>query len=241
MTRKIIALTGANRGIGLEIARHLNEQGYVIAALVRTTSAALETLLSGDPDSASFEMDLCDSASVTNAAKSMLKWAGSIDGLVNCAGQAAGGLLTMTRSEDIRTLFDVNFFNQVLLMQLVSRKMIRAKSGSIVNITSTAGFLGDPGTLSYGSSKAAMNHATRVAAMELGTFNIRVNAIAPAVVETEMATLMDERARQKLEDRAALPGPTEPQDVAELVEFLLSSASVKLTGQVIRLDRGMPF
>ena len=241
MTRKIVVLTGANRGIGLEIARHLNAQGYAIAALVRTTSDSLEALLATDPNSARFEMDLSDSASVGSAAKSMLKWAGSIDGLVNCAGQATGGLFTMTRSEDIRALFDVNFFNQIQLMQLVARKMIRAKSGSIVNITSTAGLMGDAGTLSYGSSKAAMNHATRVAATELGAFNIRVNAIAPAVVETEMATLMDAGARQKLEDRSALAGPTEAQDVAALVEFLLSSASAKLTGQVIRLDRGMPF
>ncbi|WP_152971338.1 SDR family NAD(P)-dependent oxidoreductase, partial [Rhizobium ecuadorense] len=97
--------------------------------------------------------------------------------------------------EDLKRIFDVNYFNQILFSQYVAKRMVRAKAGSIVNIASTAGLLSDAGTLAYGGSKAALIHATKVMATELGPFGIRVNAIAPAVVETDMAIQMDEKAR----------------------------------------------
>ncbi|MEM6589586.1 MAG: SDR family oxidoreductase [Pseudomonadota bacterium] len=241
MTRKIVAVTGANRGIGLAIAKALHSEGYAIAAMVRSSSDELDALIDGDEASAQFDLDLSDAVTVAETTKTMLKWARTLHGLVNCAGTASGGLFTMTSADDLRAMFEVNVVNQVQIMQLAARKMIRAKAGSIVNIASTAGLLSDPGTLSYGASKAALIHATRVAAAELGPYNIRANAIAPAVVDTDMAAQMDDAAREKLEARSALPGPTAPEDVAGLVSYLMSDASRKLTGQVIRLDRGMPF
>jgi 3-oxoacyl-[acyl-carrier protein] reductase len=121
----------------------------------------------------------------------------------------------------------------------VAKKMMRAKAGAIVNIASTAGLRADAGTLSYGGSKAALIHATGVMASELGAFGIRVNAIAPAVVETGMAAGMDAAAKAALNERSALPGTVEAADVAKLVSFLISDASAKMTGQVLRLDRGL--
>ena len=99
----------------------------------------------------------------------------------------------------------------------------------------------DAGTLGYGGTKASLIHASRVMATELGAFGIRVNVIAPSVVETDMAGLMDEAARRKLDDRSALPGTIQAGDVADLVAFLVSPSSAKVTGQVLRIDRGMPF
>jgi 3-oxoacyl-[acyl-carrier protein] reductase len=145
----------------------------------------------------------------------------------------------MTPVEDVRRVFEVNYFNQILFTQYVAKKMVRAKAGAIVNIASVAGLLADAGTLAYGGSKAALIHATRVLATELGPFGIRVNAIAPAVVETDMASEMDPAARAALDARSALNGTVAASDVAELVAILVSDATAKMTGQVLRLDRGL--
>lgn len=238
---KVIAVTGANRGIGLAVAKHLSNQGYTLAACVRNSSNALEALVNPESNHKIFNLDLADDVSIQACFKEVRSWSNKVDGLVNCAGIAAGGLFPMTRMENMRNLFNVNLFGQLFLTQLFVKKMIRTKKGSIVNIASTAGILADPGTLSYGGSKAALMHATKVMAAELGAFGIRVNAIAPSVVETDMAKLMDHKSLALLSDRSSLPGRVEPQDIAELASFLISEKSRKITGQIIRLDGGMPF
>lgn len=240
--KKTVIVTGANRGIGLEIVRQLVAEGYRVGACVRNRSDALDEIIAtGSGDHSVFTMDMSDETSIKDGARDLLKWSDIPVGLVNCAGLATGSLFFMTQMDDLRTLYQVNLFGPLLLTQYVAKKMLRARSGSIVNIASTAGLLADAGTLAYGGTKASFMHASRVMATELGAFGIRVNAIAPSVVETEMAALMDERARAKLDDRSALGGTIGTDDVAALVSFLLSSSSNKITGQVIRIDRGMPF
>jgi 3-oxoacyl-[acyl-carrier protein] reductase len=119
--------------------------------------------------------------------------------------------------------------------------MIRQKSGAIVNITSTAGVFADPGTLAYGGSKAALDHASRVMATEFGPMGIRVNAVAPSVVASGMADQMDDAARAKVAERTALAGETTPADIADTVSYLLSDRAAAISGQIIRVDRAMPF
>ncbi len=233
-------VTGANRGIGLAIATRLAAEGYRIAACVRSNSAALDTLIAASPDRhATFALNLAEENAIKATAREVLGWTGTPDVLVNCAGQATGSLFQMTRMEDMRVLFQVNLFGTLCLSQHVAKKMLRQKSGAIINIASTAGLLSDAGTLAYGGSKAALIHATRVMATELGPFGIRVNAIAPSVVAGEMGEQMDKKARAALEARAALPGETLPEDVASLVAYLASEDASKISGQVLRLDRGM--
>ncbi len=240
--QKTAIVTGANRGIGLSIAQHLAAEGFRVAACVRSSSDDLSQLIQdGKGTHEIFTMDMADDASIKEGARQMLKWTGAPAGLVNCAGMASGSLFSMTRMEDLRALYQVNLFGPLMLAQYVAKTMMRTKSGSIVNISSTAGVLADSGTLGYGGSKASLIHASRVMANELGAFGIRVNAVAPSVVETDMAGLMDDKARAKLDDRSALSGRIMPEDVAGLVGFLLSPASSKISGQVIRIDRGMPF
>ena len=141
----------------------------------------------------------------------------------------------------MRDVFEVNLFGPLQFTQYITKKMMRQKSGAIVNITSTAGILGDPGTLAYGGSKAALAHASRVMAAEFGPLGIRVNAVAPSAVVSAMADKMDEVAREKLSDREALAGETLPLDVANMVAYLLSENASAVSGQVIRVDRAMPF
>ena len=241
-TDRTVVVTGANRGIGLEIVRQLDSQGYRVAACCRNASNKLTNLIETSTNAHKiFKLDLSNEQEIKNVTLDMLKWSGVPYGLVNCAGFATGGLFSMTRIQDLRDIFEVNLFGPLFLTQLISKKMLRAKQGSIVNIASTAGILADTGTLAYGGTKASLIHATRVLASELGTFGIRVNAIAPSVVETEMASLMDETAKDKLESRSALKAKTQASNVADAVSFLLSSKSEMISGQILRIDRGMPF
>ena len=241
-TDRTVVVTGANRGIGLAIVRQLDSEGYRVAACCRNASDELSNLIETSPNAHKiFKLDLSEEQEIKNVTLDMLKWSGVPYGLVNCAGLATGGLFSMTRIQDLRDIFEVNLFGPLFLTQLISKKMLRAKQGSIVNIASTAGILADTGTLAYGGTKASLIHATRVLASELGTFGIRANAIAPSVVETEMAALMDETAKDKLESRSALKARTQASNVADAVSFLLSSKSEMISGQILRIDRGMPF
>ena len=117
--------------------------------------------------------------------------------------------------------------------------MSRFKTGSIINIASTAGIIGDAGTTSYGSSKAALIFATKTMATELGVMNIRVNALAPSITKTDMFDQMEEKARKKLIESTALKRPAEVVEVANVALFLASDLSSFITGQVIRADGGI--
>ena len=242
MLDRTVIVTGSNRGIGLEIVRQLDSEGYRIAACCRKASNELTTLIETSPyQHKIFKFDLSEEREIKDVTVDMLKWTGIPYGLVNCAGLATGGLFSMTRIQELREIFEINLFGPLFLTQLVSKKMLRAKQGAIVNIASTAGILADTGTMAYGGTKASLIHATRVLASELGAFGIRVNAIAPSLVDTGMASLMDEAAKDKLENRSALKAKTQASNVADAVSFLLSSKSEMISGQILRIDRGMPF
>ena len=234
-----VIVTGASGDIGLSIIERLIVDGSKVVACCRSNPEKVARAFGSDVEI--HELDLRDEASIKTCASTIIREAGSVSGLVNCAGIAMGGLFAMTRMTDMRDVFDVNLFGPLLFTQYVAKKMMRQKSGSIVNITSTAGLLADPGTLAYGGSKASLGHASRVLATELGPLGIRVNAVAPSAVLSGMADQMDDAARAKLSDREALAGNTLPSDVAGIVSYLLSDNAAAISGQIIRVDRAMPF
>jgi 3-oxoacyl-[acyl-carrier protein] reductase len=241
IVKKLVVVTGGSRGIGLAIAKRFYANNYRVFVCSRT-GPDLAGFSVVPEDFLHFELDLSDEASVKSCVKSIFSEEKRIDVLVNCAGKAIGGSFLMTSMRDIRDIFNINYFNTLLFTQYIVKKMVRRKSGSVVNISSTAGILGDRGTVSYGGSKAALIHATKVLASELGAYGIRVNAIAPAVVETDMAKQIDDQSLALLYERRALSGQKIfSEDVSELTYFLGSDSSLKITGQVIRIDCGMPF
>lgn len=235
-----VVVTGASSGIGIDIVKRLSKEKYHIFSCVRNNSKELSSLANKTNNVTILKFDLEEKLSIKNLVKEIFNFKENIlCGLVNCAGVAQGGLFSMTPVEEIERIFKINYFNQLYLTQLISKKLVRNKSGSIVNIASTAGIFGDEGTLAYGGSKAALIHSTRVLASELGKFNIRVNSISPAVVNTKMSQAMDQKSLDVLNSRKSIIGSIDPDDISSVVSFLLSEETKNISGQNIRVDQGM--
>lgn len=240
---KIAVVTGANRGIGLKIAQTYVAHGAKVLACMRVVDpVVLAEIASGglSQQVQGIALDLADEASVKAAIQNIARLSGNkIDVLVNNAGTASGGLFQMMSVAELRRVFDVNFFGQIVLTQGLSRLMTRHRSGSIVNIASTAADVADPGTLAYGASKSALARASRSMASELGTSGVRVNTISPGVTRTDMFDQMAPQARERLIGASALKRAAEPQDIANVALFLASDLSAFVTGQTLRVDGGM--
>lgn len=241
---KVVVVTGANRGIGKSILELFHAEGASIFACVRTQTENFEADLKkiesqGQGFIKPIYFDFSEPDQIKNAIQKIIAHTKVIDVLVNNAGIASGSLFQMTPVSKVKEIFEINFFAQLQLSQSLARLMTRAKSGSIINMASVSGLLGDSGTLSYGSSKAALIYATKTMARELGEFNVRVNAIAPSVTKTDMFNQMESGARDKMIMSTALRRPAEVIEVANVALFLASDLSSYVTGQTLRVDGGL--
>jgi len=241
---KVAVVTGANRGIGKCITETFAENGANIIACMRVINPESDKWIKNLESKFNISInpvmvDLSDEKSVKESIKEIFSISKRIDVLVNNAGIASGALFQMTPIAELRKIFEINFFSQIVLSQGIAKIMVRNKSGSIINISSTAAFIADPGTLAYGSSKSAFARATQSMANELGLSNIRVNAIAPSVTKTDMFDQMSAEARDKLINSSALKRAAEPKEIANVALFLASELSSYVTGQVIRADGGI--
>jgi 3-oxoacyl-[acyl-carrier protein] reductase len=240
---KTAIVTGCNRGIGKEILGLFAEHGADLFACARRETPEFSAQLAQLAERTGCSItpvyfDLTDAEQVKEAVKTIMASKRPIDVLVNNAGVASGSLFQMSSLPEMRNLFEINFFSQLLFSQGISRLMTRARKGSIVNIASTAGLIGDAGMTSYGASKAALMFATKTIATELGASNIRVNAVAPGATRTDMYEQMEEKARTKLIEACALKRPAEVRDVANAALFLASDMASYITGHVLRVDGG---
>lgn len=241
---KLAIVTGANRGIGQAIMQCFAEHGASLIACARKEdpgfSAHCESLaIQHGIEITPLYFDLAVGDDIKRATTQIIGLKKNIDVLVNNAGTASGGFFQMTPQTELHRVFQVNFFGQVQFTQTISRLMVRQQSGSIINMTSIAGILGQPGMTAYGSSKAALIQATRTLAAEIGAQGVRVNAIAPNVTRTDMYDQMEATARQRLIDSAALKRAAEPNEIANVALFLASDLSSYMTGQVLRVDGGI--
>jgi 3-oxoacyl-[acyl-carrier protein] reductase len=241
---KTAVITGANRGIGKAVFESFVANGCDVFACARKidrvfadeiVSLAEQYKVSITP----VELDLMSDASIRSASKLVIDQAKQVDVLVNNAGVAQGGVFQMMSIDDMRRLFEVNLFGQLQFTQAIMRKMIRRKSGSIINLSSSVVNYADPGTLAYGASKSAFSRASESLATELGMFNIRVNSVAPGLTKTDMHNQMSDEGRQRLVARSSFKRAAAPQDVANVVMFLASELSSFVTGQTIHVDGGM--
>lgn len=239
---KSALITGASRGIGAAIARKFASEG---AKLI--ISATNEELLSKmkkelDDSGCDVEMmkcDVSDSASFKSLVQFALDTFGTVDILVNNAGIKRDKLIMAMTEDDWDAVINVNLKGTFNGIKSVTRTMLKAKSGCIINITSIVGLSGNAGQANYASSKAGIIGLTKSAAKELASRNIRVNAIAPGFIETEMTESVKEDAKEKFLKNVPLIRAGTGEDVANLAAFLASDSSNYITGQVINVDGGL--
>lgn len=244
LERKTALITGCNRGIGRAMVEKFASEGANIICAIRkenpefrdyTDKLASENGITIDH----VFFDLTDEDSIKATFKELQKEKRTIDILVNNAGIPAGGFLLMTSLAKVKEVMQVNFFSQILVTQLVAKMMIKQKRGSIINMSSVTAMDNQGGWTAYGSSKAAMMSFTRTIARELAPFKIRVNAVAPGLIETQMGGEMDEKFQAEMIARSDLGRKGTPEEVANLISFLASDEASYITGQVIRIDGGM--
>ena len=241
LSGKVAIITGSNRGIGRSILEQFVRSGADVYACTRQDREEFrlwtEALVreSGRRVTHVY-FDLENATEMKVALQKIFADKVPIDILVNNAAVAHGALFQMTSQQDLRRIFDINFFAPLVMIQSVARQMMRHKKGSIINMASTAALAADQGSLAYASSKAALIQATRVMATELASSNIRVNAIAPGVTQTDMLAQMDSKAIERILQRNAIQRPALPKEIADVALFLASDLSSYMSGQVLRVD-----
>lgn len=236
-------ITGSSRGIGKEIARRFLEEGAEIWGLCSKPSAARDELqaLAQEKGSRYHEVyvNIADTVLLSETIKAVLASSGGFDILVNNAGITRDGLSFRMSLEDWNSVIAVNLTGTFVISQIVSADMIRKRKGSIINMTSIVGLHGQSGQVNYAASKAGLIGYTKSLAKECGGRGVRVNAIAPGFIETEMTQVVSEEARKAWLDSVPMKRIGSVKDVADATVFLASDMSTYITAQVLGVDGGM--
>ena len=243
LENKIALITGASRGIGREIAKKFAEQGASVAFTYLSSvekGQALEAELSAYGIKAKgYRSDASDYSSAEQLVIDVVADFGTLDILVNNAGITRDTLLMRMSEEQWDEVMRVNLKSVFNLTKAATKPMMRAKNGSIINITSVVGLMGNAGQANYSASKAGIIGFTKSIGKELGSRNIRSNAIAPGFIETEMTGELNEKALEDWLKNIPLKRAGQGEDVANACVFLGSDLSKYITGQVLQVDGGM--
>lgn len=245
LQNKNVIITGTNRGIGRAMVQAFAENGSNIWACARKeTPEFVADMKNIEKETGVWikplYFDLSDEQQIKDAIKLIIKEKLPVDALVNNAGVTYNALFQMTSMERMREVFDINFFSMFLFTQYVVRLMVKNKSGSIINIASSAAIDANSGRSAYGSSKAAVICTTKAIAEELGSNGIRANAIAPGITDTDMVgQSMTNEVIEGTVLRNAIKRMGKPSEIANVAVFLASDKSSYITGQVFRVDGGM--
>ena len=239
---KTAIITGANRGIGRAMVEKFAANGYEIWACARTETdefvSEMEKLsITAGVKITPVYFNLSNEDDIKRGIKNILSEKKNIDVLINNAGVAHGAAFNMTSIKTMREVYEVNIFAQVEIMQLVTRKMMRQESGGcIINMCSVGGIKASPGYLAYGSSKAALIWITKMAAKELGQYKIRVNGIAPSLVDTSMGHYKSAEEMEKYFSTMSLKRFATPEEISDAALYIASADF--MTGHILVLDGG---
>jgi 3-oxoacyl-[acyl-carrier protein] reductase len=240
---KTVLITGASKGIGEATAKLIYENGASLVLLSRNLDRLNqikdELLVNKQGEVYCFKTDVRNHDEIISVFDSLKSNKIIIDAVVNNAGIMEDATLSMVQDDSIERIYQTNVFSSFYVCQLAIKHLVRKRKGSIINLSSIIGTNGNSGQTVYGSSKTAMIGFTKSLSKELAPLNIRVNAVAPGFIDTDMTKDMNEDFYQKNVNSIGMRRIGKPMDVAKVILFLVSDMSEYVTGQVIGVDGGM--
>lgn len=245
LENKCVLITGATRGIGRQLAFALAAAKSHIVFNYRegkeevAHSLAAELKEQGAADATPLLFDVTNAEQIKQALTTFTKEVRPITGLVNNAGISKDQILLRIKEEDVSSTINTNLVGPILISAILGRNFMKEKDVSIVNMSSVVGLMGNASQISYAASKAGLIGLTKSYAKELASRGVRCNALCPGFIATEMTQQLDEKAKEKYLANIPLKRFGECQEVANVVLFLLSSASSYITGEVIKIDGGL--
>ncbi|WP_206784046.1 SDR family NAD(P)-dependent oxidoreductase [Amycolatopsis sp. MtRt-6] len=237
LSGRVALVTGGTRGIGLATARALVEAGATVVLTGRDEARAKEAAAS--VGASGLALDVTDAKAVSSLVRGVAKEHGKLDIVVANAGIMEDALLGMIKEDLVDTTLSTNVAGTLHTVQAAARAMMRKKSGAIVVLASIVGEHGSAGQTVYAASKAAVANIARSAAKELGRSGIRVNAVAPGVIETDLTAGLSEDAKAENAGKTPLGRLGRPEEVAKAIRFLVSDEASFITGQVLGIDGGL--
>jgi len=239
-TGKVVLVTGGSRGIGRACAVAFARAGAtVVLSYAGNEAAAAEAVALAGPNARSMKFDVADTAACAAAVDEGVKGAGRLDVLVNNAGVAIDGLAVRVKDDDWDRTLDTNLKGAFALCRAAARPMMKQRSGAIVNLTSVVGETGNVGQAAYAASKAGLIGLTKSLARELSSRNIRVNAVSPGFIDTDMTAGLNAELKAKMTEGIPLGRLGSSDEVARAVLFLASDAASYVTGEVLKVNGGM--
>lgn len=243
LTDKTAVVTGGSRGIGRAIAVSLAAEGAKVAVIYAGNAAAAEETLSlikeQGGEAVAMQCDVADDAAVSDMINAVKEQFGSVDILVNNAGITRDGLLMRMKEGDWQAVLATNLTGVFHCTKAVTKLMMKQRSGAIINITSVVGQTGNAGQANYAAAKAGMIGFTKSVAKELASRGIRVNAVAPGCIDTDMTAVLSDAVKEDMLKSIPLGRVAQPEEVAKAVVFLASDNASYITGQVLNVDGGM--
>jgi|TARA_B100000749_G_scaffold276493_1_gene263763 3-oxoacyl-[acyl-carrier protein] reductase len=244
LKNKNVLITGCNKGIGKATLEGFAKYGANIFACVRSNSSEFKKFISTLKKKYKvkiyvIKLDLLKKSSISNCVNEIYKINKNIDTLVNNAGMLFNSLFQMTSEKQLQEMFQVNYFSQVYLTQIISRGMTKNKTGNIIFVSSTSGINGDYGRFAYSSSKAAILSTVKTLSKELSNYNIRVNAVSPGLTETDLmlSNTKEDIIKSEIE-KISLKRIASTNEIADIILFLASEKSSYINGQNIVADGG---
>ena len=240
MKDKVILVTGANRGIGLDIIKRLDSDGYTVIGTSRTDDGA--DIISQEIKNSNgkgLKMDVTDQESINSAIKKIQDEYGTLYGLVNNAGITNDNLLMRMTEEQWLSVIETNLTSIYRVTKSIIKDMMKAREGRIVNIGSIVGMMGNAGQSNYSASKSGLLGFTKSLARELSSRNINVNSISPGFIDTDMTKALSDEQIANLSENIPLGRIAESSEVSSVVSFLLSEDSSYITGENINVNGGL--